>query len=468
MRSLFTKIFLSFWLACALFFIVAIVATWIVRQQGETALDTAESKILGDAVDIYERSGTDAVHDYLEQIRKTRHIGAYLFNEKDEEISNHHPPDWARDARRSRTITQFWRLIPVFSVQRQSITSKGHRYSMIAIQSAPGPFGPHAPTWEGLLIGILSSGLVCYVLAKYLTGPLVRLRTATQKLSAGDLSARAGTTGSRRQDELAQLIRDFDTMAERLEKLVNAQSRLLNDISHELRSPLARMNVALALARQRSGPEAQGMLDRIDVESARLNELIERLLTIARLEAAPEGVRKEEVDLLDLVYEIIEDADFEAQSRGIHVISKLAGPCEVHGNPALLHSAIENVVRNATQYTAKGTNVEVSLTCDSQLGKPQAVICVADSGPGVPEDSLERLFRPFYRIDDARSHSGGTGLGLAITDRAVQLHGGSVRAMNRPTGGLLVEIRLPLIRTPQRAPWNVTEHSSPLSVPHGS
>lgn len=471
MRSLFTKIFLSFWLACALFFMVAITATWIVRQQGEAGLDAAESKILSDAVEIYERSGTEAVHTDLEQIRNTQHIRAFLFNEKDEEISDHHPPDWVRDARRSRAITYpgVGRLIPVFSVQRQTITSSsGHHYSMVAIQSAPGPFGPHAPTWEGLLIGILSSGLVCYVLASYLTGPLVRLRTATQKLSSGDLSARAGITGSRRQDEIAQLVRDFDTMAERLEKLVNAQSRLLNDISHELRSPLARMNVALALARQRSGPDAQGMLDRIDVESARLNELIERLLTIARLEAAPEGVRKEEVQLLDLFYEIIEDADFEAQSRGIHVISKIAQPAEVHGNPALLHSAIENVVRNATQYTAPGTNVEVSLTYDLQPGKPQAVIRVADSGQGVPEDSLEKLFRPFYRIDDARAHTGGTGLGLAITDRAVRLHGGSVCAMNRSGGGLMVEIRLPLMRVPERKLLDTLEPSPAVPVSHES
>lgn len=468
MRSLFTKIFLSFWLACALFLVVAIVATWVVRQQGESGLDAAESKILSDAVEIYERSGQEAVHQDLEQIRETQHIRTYLFNDKDQEISNHNAPDWVRDTRQSRAVTYrgMFGLIPVFSIQRQTMqSSSGHRYSMVAIQPAPGPFGPHAPTWEGLLIGILSSGLVCYVLARYLTGPLVRLRTATRKLSSGDLSARAGTAGSWRRDEIAQLVRDFDTMAERLEQLVHAQSRLLNDISHELRSPLARMNVALALAKQRSGPEAQGMLDRIEGESARLNELIERLLTIARLEAAPEGIRKEEVQLLDLVNEIVEDADFEAQGRDCRVVLKVAEPCIVNGNPALLHSAIENVVRNATQYTAPGTSVGVSLASDLRSPKHEAVIRVFDSGPGVPEESLEKLFRPFYRLDDARVHTGGTGLGLAITDRAIRLHGGSVQAKNRPEGGLIVEIRLPLTRVPERKSFNTPEPSPVFTVP---
>lgn len=464
MRSLFAKIFLSFWIAQALFLVLAITVTWIIRQQGESRLESAETRIFGEAVRTYEQSGSQAVEQYLDQVRETEHIRTYLFDSQGDEISNQRPPDWARDTNRPHPRGRgIWALIPPFTVQRQSLTSaSGHRYTMVAIQPAPGPFGPHAPTGGGILIGIISSGLVCYFLARSLTSPLVRLRTATQKLSSGDLSARAGVEGSRRKDEIAQLVRDFDTMAERLEKLVNAQSRLLNDISHELRSPLARMNVALALARQRAGPEAQSMLDRIDAESDRLNELIERLLIIARLEAAPEGVRKEPVRLTELVKEIVEDADFEAQSRNCHVSAKIEGEFVVSGNPALLHSAIENVVRNATQYTREDTIVYVYLEHAGGSDKPETVVRVTDSGPGVPEENLDKLFRPFYRTDDARvRHTGGVGLGLAITDRAVRLHGGRVRASNRQEGGLIVEIFLPLIHAgpalPPESPISAAE-----------
>jgi len=319
------------------------------------------------------------------------------------------------------------------------------------------------------LIAIISSGLVCSILARYLTSPIVRLRAATQKLASGDLTARAGVPGSRRHDEMAELMRDFDRMAERLENLVNAQSRLLTDISHELRSPLARLNVALELARQRSGVDARSALDRIDRETNRLNEMIQRLLTIARLEAGNESIEKSPVDLEQIIREIAKDAAFEAQSRHCRVEATVVDDCIVMGSPSLLHSAIENVVRNAIRYTEEGTSVEVRLEQGVGLpntrlknagsrdlepekvelqnndSSPEAVVRVTDSGPGVPEDALDKLFRPFYRIDDARGRqTGGVGLGLAITDRAVRLHGGTIRVSNRPQGGLMVEIRLPL------------------------
>jgi two-component system sensor histidine kinase CpxA len=250
---------------------------------------------------------------------------------------------------------------------------------------------------------------------------------------------------SRRHDEMAGLMRDFDRMAERLENLVNAQNRLLTDISHELRSPLARLNVALELARQRSGPEAGSALDRIDRETNRLNELIQKLLTIARLEAGDESMEKRPVRLEEIIHEIVRDAAFEAQTRHCRVEATIADDCVVMGSPSLLHSAIENVVRNAIRYTQEGTSVQVDLEHGTETQRGEAVVRVTDSGPGVPEDALDKLFRPFYRIDDARGRqTGGVGLGLAITDRAVRLHGGTIKAANRPQGGLAVEIRLPL------------------------
>jgi two-component system sensor histidine kinase CpxA len=314
----------------------------------------------------------------------------------------------------------------------------------------PGPrffFGPHGFPLTGIAILTLSSGLVCYFLSWYLTKPIVRLRAATRQLAAGDLTARSGAPASSRRDEVAGLMRDFDAMAERLETLVNAQSRLLNDISHELRSPLARLNVALGLARQRSDAESAVMLDRIELEASRLNELIGRILTLARLEDGEQLVPQTPVALDELVANVAEDAEFEAQARHCHVHTVIpAGDWEVRGNASLLHSAAENVIRNAIRYTQEGTTVEIELSKERGANGPEAVLKVSDSGPGVPAASLEKLFEPFYRIDDARGRlTGGVGLGLAITERAVRFHGGRVSAHNREEGGLRVEIRLPLI-----------------------
>jgi signal transduction histidine kinase len=286
------------------------------------------------------------------------------------------------------------------------------------------------------------------LLAWFLTMPVVRLRAATRKLAAGDLTARAGAPNTRRRDEVAGLMRDFDTMAERLESLVKAQSRLLNDISHELRSPLARLNVALGLARQRSGPESAAMLERIELEAGRLNELIGRLLTLARMEDGEQRAPSTPVLLDEVVLNVAEDAEFEAQARHCHVHSEIpAGSWGVRGDASLLHSAIENVVRNAIRYTREGTAVEIHLEkTESAAGGSEAVVRVTDCGSGVPADALEKLFQPFYRLDDARGRqTGGVGLGLAITERAVRFHGGRVAAVNRAQGGLMVEIHLPLV-----------------------
>jgi len=302
----------------------------------------------------------------------------------------------------------------------------------------------------------------------------VRLRAATKRLASGDLTARAGGLAARRRDEMAQLVRDFDTMAERLEESVNAQARLLNDISHELRSPLARLNVASALARQRAGVEAHSALERIDLEADRLNDLIGGLLTIARLESGSDARQKAPIFLSEMIEEVVADADFEGQGRNCGVKSVIQDDCQIMGIPALLHSAIENVVRNATRYTKEGSSAEVWLVRGRGEGEPEAVIRILDSGPGVPEDSLDKLFRPFYRIDNARGRkTGGAGLGLAITERAVRLHGGTVKASNRPEGGLQVEIRLPLapsdtVQTPKDPDARDDLHSTAQTDPVGS
>jgi two-component system sensor histidine kinase CpxA len=454
MRSLFLRIFLYYWLAQALFILVAIVVTMTMRPQRDTSVWGAQyAKALSDAVLAYERGGQPEVQGYLEGLEESRQIEAFLFNGQGEEVSRRAPRDWAQRILHdgeSREDGFFGRLMPKRFVRQSLNTPEGHHYIlMVALPRGPRVFfGPHGIPGLGFLLAVLCSGLVSYFLARSLTVPVVRLRAATRKLAAGDLSARAGGAGSGRTDELAELVRDFDTMAERLENLVNAQAHLLNDISHELRSPLARLNVALGLARQRTGPEAQSALERIDMEAARLNELIGRLLTIARLEGGEEAMQKFPIALEELVEEVAKDADFEAQARDCRVEVTVVDDCIVMGDPSLLHSALENVMRNATRYTRPGTAVDVRLERGQGARGPTAVVRVTDCGPGVPEDSLDKLFRPFYRLDDARGRqTGGVGLGLAITERSVRLHDGSVRAANRAEGGLIIEIRLPLVET---------------------
>jgi two-component system sensor histidine kinase CpxA len=455
MRSLFLKIFLSYWMAQALFLVLAILVTLATRPSREISnLQAQEPKFLNEALQAYQSGGDDGARKYLRSVHDDQHIRLFIFDDQGRELLGRKLPDWIEHMGRSkiRTADSFWGRFGPGKFLQQTITADNGRRYVLIIDLPPEEhpfFGPHGVPGLGILIAIISSGLVCYILARYLTSPIVQLRTATQKLASGDLTARAGMPASRRHDEMAELMRDFDRMAERLEDLVTAQSRLLTDISHELRSPLARLNVALELARQRSGTEASSALDRIDRETNRLNQLIQRLLTIARLEAGDESIEKIPVHLEQIVHEIAKDAAFEAQSRGCRVEATVVDDCVVVGSPSLLHSAIENVVRNAIRYTHDGTSVEVRLERgvgqQNGAGSPEAVVRVTDSGPGVPEDALDKLFRPFYRIDDARGRqTGGVGLGLAITDRAVRLHGGTIRVSNRPQGGLMVEIRLPL------------------------
>jgi two-component system sensor histidine kinase CpxA len=449
-RSLFLKIFVSFWVAQALFIVLAIMVTVVLRPR-EAAWETLEAKVLNESVHTYVNGGGPAVATYLADLQASQHVRAFLFDDEGREVSGARPPEWVEHVERGerpRAPGFFRRLGPDRLLRQSTNGPDGHRYTLvmeIPPSSARALFGPGGIPGLGIFIAVLSSGLVCYLLARFLTKPVVRLRRATQKLAAGDLSARAGASPGRASsgDEIAQLLRDFDSMAERLENLVTAQSRLLNDISHELRSPLARLSVALELARQRSGPEAANALERIALESDRLNELIGRLLTIARLEGGEDGVRKSAVHLEDLLVDVAADAEFEAQSRGCGVKVSVEEDLVVMGNAGLLRSAIENVVRNAIRYTHERTDIQIDLSRAPET--QSARIRVTDCGPGVPPEALEKLFRPFYRIDDARGRqTGGVGLGLAIADRAIRLHGGAVVAANRPEGGLMIEMTLPL------------------------
>jgi two-component system sensor histidine kinase CpxA len=276
--------------------------------------------------------------------------------------------------------------------------------------------------------------LLCWVLAYHLTSPVRRMQKVAERFSLGDFSARVN---SHRKDELGQLARTLDAMAGRIQTLLTAERRLLGDISHELRSPLARLGVAVELAR--SGRNRDAALDRIQKESDRLNALVGELLQVTRAEADPSAGRFDPVALNELLGVITEDAQVEAGARGSHVHLSTAPPVTVRGDPELFRRAIENIVRNAVRYAPPGTAVEVALHAESGSAR----ISVRDFGPGVPEEALPQIFDPFYRVESDRNRaSGGVGLGLSIAKRALELHGGALSARNAHPG-LLVEVILP-------------------------
>ena len=363
------------------------------------------------------------------------------------------PPSAARIADLCRRAlaareTLFEMAGPMVIAAQALPAANGHPYVVAALLPRP-DFGRQTaePRMQffGGLVALALSGLVCYALVAYLTSPLVALRDATHRLAEGDLKARTNAESRPRRDEVADLGRDFDKMAGRLESLVESQRQLLGDISHELRSPLSRLSMALALARRqaaqgKTGDDMNAAFDRIGRETSRLNELIGQLLELTRLESG-DADAPQTVDLAQLLEEVVADADYEAQTKERAVRLTHGETCLISGSASLLFSAVENVVRNAARYTAPGTAVEVSLSREGH----EAVIRVRDHGPGVPEAALLLIFQPFYRVEAARDReSGGVGLGLAITDRAIRSHGGSVRAANAPGGGLDIEMRLPI------------------------
>jgi two-component system sensor histidine kinase CpxA len=465
MKSLFLKIFLWFWATLALSLVLAILVTIALRPTRH-GIENQAPQTLAEAVNAYQSGGEHGAHAYLEELLRSEHVRAFVFDSSGHELAGHHVPPWIEDARQGGSLSggplhhHTWMdsMLPD-RIMRAALTLDGKRYTLV-LELPPGPrtfFGPHDIPL--LAIAVILSGLVCYLLAWSMTSPVTRLRKAAQSLAAGDLSARTGAPVGGPRDELTELMRDFDRMAERIEGLVESQSRLLKDVSHELRSPLARLSVALGLARQRAAsevgrevaPELESALNRIEQEADRLNQLIQRLLTISRLESGTDGIRKTTLSLRELVEQIAHDAEYETPGRGCRVTAPSDSEDEflVEADPDLLRSAIENAVRNATRYTAEGTTVEVRLERQQAVGgeEGEIIIRVLDSGPGVPNEALRKIFEPFYRLDDARNRqTGGAGLGLSIADRAVRLHGGQLRASNRKEGGLEIEIRIPAVR----------------------
>jgi two-component system, OmpR family, sensor kinase len=296
-------------------------------------------------------------------------------------------------------------------------------------------------TWVSVLaIAIFAAAVMSVLLARYVSAPIVRLQRASRSLAAGALETRVGAPSIRRRDEVGTLARDFDAMAERIQALVTAKETLLRDVSHELRSPLARIRMALVLAERRAGAESQPDLARIEREAERLDALVGQVMTLTRLRTT-DAPRRDIVRLDALVGEVVDDARFEYPDAQVD----FSAPAEVslRGDADGLKSAIENIVRNALIYGDRSKPIEVRLDANAAT----ATVRVMDRGPGVPAAELERIFEPFYRTDKSRDHrQDGQGIGLAITARVTELHGGVVTAANRAEGGLEIALKLPLDR----------------------
>ena len=445
MRSLFWRIFLSFWLLITALVLV-IVITVSNRKNERLDLFRAQQVALVSsssdyAVAEYEHNGASGLAAAMKKISERIHGELWIVDENRRPIQGGAlPPQIAAALTMEEDVTapdEKWLLV------RAPFEHEGKRYEALARVRPTRP--PRVPPGQELAmqipLAILISSLICFVLAKFIARPVTSLRVAAQRIARGDLEARADARFEG-HDELGELTRDFNQMAARLEATLSAQQRMFADVSHELRSPLSRLTLALELAKQRSGPAAATALERIEIETGRLNDLVQQVLRLAKLESGVISDKHEVVSLTEVLGEITADAEIEANAKQCAVLLKNEISALVEGDADVLRSAIENVVRNAIEYSPQQGEIEL---VQRKCGARTVAIEVADRGPGVAAEELTRMFEPFYRSDGSRTRrSGGVGLGLAIAERAVVAHHGSIRAVNREQAGLKIEIRLPL------------------------
>lgn len=454
MRSLFLKIFLYFLLIILLVASSVVVLTYFRDQEfpplaHQSFTRRAITEYGREAIRAYEMFGITAVDQFTEKLLRESGIELILFDRQMQLLSERSIPRRIHHMA-SRALRSGEVVLPVQGARNGFAAtvkgSSGNDYVIaISFSERPPPRDMFKRMTHGFLGGQLLillgvTAVVCFLLARSLTAPISRLRQATHRFASGELDTRIGDQ-VRGKNELAGLARDFDHMAAKIQALISDQQQLLRDLSHELRSPLARLSVALELARQSSSAEAQGKsLDRIALEAERMNEMIGQLLGLTRMTSGLSEQRFTRVDLQALLQKLVLDADYEAAARQGRVIFESSGPAAITGSEELLAQALENVIRNAVKYTADAGEVRVTLAPQGRFWE----VRVADQGHGVPETALEKIFEPFYRVADARDRlSGGTGIGLAIAQRAVKLHRGTISAENITGGGLRIRIRIP-------------------------
>jgi two-component system sensor histidine kinase CpxA len=441
-------VFLTFFLASALTVISLAVITVATnaRPLSHRWLVHSLDLYAKTAIDVYEEGGQGRLSEYLSDIRADSEVSATLLK-GDSNLTANPIPGGAIDLLAEARVEKQSRFAfksPWLGVVREE--RGGHVYFFIAQVRQVRAFGNFVN--PGMLIFrvgvvLLISGTLCGLLARSITKPIRSLQKTAMAIAEGDLAARVSPALAGRTDELALLAKDFDRMAEQVHTLLNQQKLLLRDISHELRSPLARLSVSAELV-QRGHMDAAS---RMQTDIKTLEKMIADLLTLARIDASEKQLRRESVHIGRLVQQIVKDASFEGITTNKTVVQTGVFDRSVLADTGLVHSCIENVVRNALKHTPSGGLVEISITDSNEHGFPAVVVTTTDEGSGVPEDSLEQIFEPFFRVASPYSHKqGGAGLGLSISKRVANLYGGSISAENIAGGGLQVQLRLPVMK----------------------
>lgn len=442
MGRLFWKLAIAFWLAMVVAGSTVAAGMWVLRWFDFMPVSTVEKDRLEFMVqtttDMLQQNNVAAVRQMLEGWQRQNVTPLlYVVDETGHELLNR------TVSHTDISATSHSATLAVQKMTRRVDLPGGKQYwvfvrptDMLSVMTKTARDLPPPAYLPSIAILIVSS-LFAALLAWYLYTPIKHLRWALHAVTEGKLGTRVQPLMGRRRDEIADLGRDFDRMAQRLQQLVDAQQRLLHDVSHELRSPIARLQAAIGLARQR--PDRIDItLDRIEREGTRLDAMVGELLALARIEAGATPVRREPIDLVELITSIADDAQFEARAANRDLTLQAEGEFIVDAEAELLYRAFENVIRNAVKYTASDTCVEVAVDTF-----PNKLICtVSDRGPGISNTDQDAIFAPFYRVQTAADVS-GFGLGLSIAQRAIQSHGGSIVASARSGGGLAMTITLP-------------------------
>lgn len=450
MYKLFWKIFFTFW---AIILCVELLTAWVTANFSESELHPIlEEENLQfiasttQAVSILTSQGVSELREWLKKKSNLKGVEEiFVVDENREEITGKTLP-----ASIKPILERYYFDIPVDHFQPikhtlalRTSAPDGKSYLIISTFAHPAVlkyvFAP-----QRVLLGVIISGIICYLLARYFTKPLTNLRRTTQKLTVGQFDTTSLVQLKNRNDEFGALAIDFDNMAKRLSELLDSKRQLLRDISHELNSPLARIRVAIELARNKYKFSGNDELDRIEKEIERLEVMIRELMTFVKIRSTDDVYEITPVNIRQILDIIVEDAQYEQERSPEKRKIKLYCPYDINvkADERLLHRALDNIVRNACYYSPE--NSEIIIRCYEES---EAVhISIEDQGPGVPDNMLGKIFQPFVRVSSAReSDTGGSGIGLAIAKEVVDIHNGTVTAANKKNGsGLVVTVVLPL------------------------
>ena len=451
MFSLFWKIFLTYWLTILL---IELFTAWFSVDLSESEihpiLERQNAEFVANstmAVSILTTDGLPGLSKWFRNKNNHKAIDdIYIFNQDNQEVNDKALPNNVKAILRNNTttnahVTHYQPLKNTLSFN--TVSPEGDSYLLVSTFEHP-PAVNYLLAPQRVAFGVIVSGLICFLLARYFTSPLQKLRSSTKRLSEGDFQTVGLDQLRNRTDEFGALAEDFDTMATRLNHLLDSQQQLLRDISHELRSPLTRIQVALDLARKKLATATNDELDRIETEIGNLEYLIRELLTFVKIDAYEKKNNMAKVDICELLHHIVDDINYVNQQDNPESNISIDSPkcVNVQADVQLLHRAVENIIRNANYYSPQ--NAAINIRC--RVSSDHVTIEIEDNGPGVPEEMLEKIFEPFVRVSSAReADTGGSGIGLAIARRIIDIHEGKIKAENKIRGsGLIISITLPI------------------------